>query len=300
MRNVKNYLLASLLIAGTACNSGNSGKDQESHTSKDSAAMKAEKEQRKDKMGKNVMKMNGLKVYPIQTKNFPNAQLKLDTPSKMNLKPRKTQFDFTVKNYKLMQATSDAAEHQLAESDNGQHIHFIRDNGPYKAKYTPSFEFEMEKGYHTVLAFLSRSYHESIKNKNAYVLKQFKVGEATGKKADLSKPQLFYSRPKGDYKGKDFERLLLDFYLVNVKSLSEDGYKVKAEINGTQFTFTEWKPYVIEGLEPGKLTVTLYLLNGQDELVDSKFNQVTREVTLKAGDSGSAAKKTGKSEKKSS
>ena len=52
-----------------------------------------------------------------------------------------------------------------------------------------------------ILAFLSRSYHESVKNPNAFFLTQ--IGE--GEKIDLTKEFLFYSRPKGVYKGKDSE-----------------------------------------------------------------------------------------------
>ena len=44
-----------------------------------------------------------------------------------------------------------------------------------------------------ILAFLSRSYHESVKNKNAYIFTQYGDLE----KIDLDKQYLFYSRPKG-------------------------------------------------------------------------------------------------------
>ena len=61
-----------------------------------------------------------------------------------------------------------------------------------------------------ILAFLSRSYHESVKNKNAYVLMQI------GEKYNLDKEYIFYSKP-GNYSGSSSEKILLDFYLVNTE-----------------------------------------------------------------------------------
>lgn len=284
MKKVTHYLLSTLLIVGTACGSGGDKKE-----SQDKEADKESKEDKQEEMDKKenkqmVMEKNGLKVSPIETKNFPDAELSLTKPDKMELKPGKIDFNFDVNNYKLKQATPDASDHMLAESDKGQHIHFIVNNGPYMAKYDTGFKVKMDKGHHTVLAFLSRSYHESIKHDNAFVIKQFSVGDhSEEEKADLSKPHLFYSRPKGTYKGDDFKKLLLDFYPVNAK-LGKDAHKVKATINGTSFTFTEWKPYVIEGLEAGNLTIKLELLDSEGNLVDSKFNTVTRDVTLEEGE----------------
>ncbi len=296
MRNLTTYLLSSLLIIGTACGGSNNSADQEgADKESDTASMEKEKQsegkEKEMKDEKEAMMKNGLKVYPIETKNFPDAQLKMDKPEGMKLEAGKQAFKFSVNNYALKEGTPDASKHNLAESDKGQHIHFIVNNGPYMAKYNKGFEVEMDEGYHTVLAFLSRSYHESLKQKDAFIVKQFKVGEPDGEKADLSKPHIFYSRPKGTYKGKDFKKLLLDFYPVNA-TLGEDRHKVKATVNGTSFTFTEWKPYVIEGLEPGKLTVKLELLNSNGELVDSKYNKVTREVTLEKGDQEMSSKES--------
>ena len=51
---------------------------------------------------------------------------------------------------------------------------------------------------------------------------------------DLTNEFLFYSRPKGTYKGNDTKKLLLDFYLVNT-DISPTGNKVKATINDVVF-----------------------------------------------------------------
>ena len=163
----------------------------------------------------------------------------------------------------------------MANSGKGQHIHFIVNNGPYSAHYTNNFKKELNDSNNVILAFLSRSYHESVKNPNAFVLTQ--IGED---KIDLDKEFLFYSRPKGTYTGSDTEKLLLDFYLVNT-SISAKGNKVRVTIQDTEFLVDEWAPYIIEGLPKGEITIKLELLNSYGELIENPFNPSIREVILK-------------------
>ena len=183
-------------------------------------------------------------------------------------------FSFDVSNYELGAQTKNDIESQLANSAKGQHIHFIVNNGPYSAHYTNNFKKKLEKDNNVILAFLSRSYHESVKNPNAFVLTQ--IGE---NKIDLNKEFLFYSRPKGIYKGKDTEKLLLDFYLINT-TISPNGNKVKATINDVEFIITEWAPYYLEGLPKGEVTIKLELINSEGKLVNSPFNPSVRTVIL--------------------
>lgn len=192
-------------------------------------------------------------------------------------------FAFTVTNYELGIQTPDATEKPLANSGNGQHIHLILNNEPYSAHYEPEFNKAMEDGHYVALAFLSRSYHESVKNPEAYSLIQFNVGEGEGEDIDVTAPHMFYSRPKGTYSGADTEKLLLDFYLVNT-DLGDTGNSVRVTVNGdTEFTITEWKPYVLENLPMGENTIKLELLDSSGNLIDSPYNPVERTVTLEEG-----------------
>lgn len=183
-------------------------------------------------------------------------------------------FSFDVSDYELGAKTINTVENQLANSGKGQHIHFIVNNGPYSAHYTNNFKKKLKNGNNVILAFLSRSYHESVKNPNAFVLTQ--IGD---EKVDLNNEFLFYSRPKGTYKGKDTEKLLLDFYLINT-TISPEGNKVKATINDTEFIITEWAPYYLQGLPKGDIKIRLELVNSEGELIDSPFNPSIRNVTL--------------------
>ena len=187
---------------------------------------------------------------------------------------------FDIKNYDLGIQTKKEFDYDLANSAKGQHIHFILNNGPYSAHYDQNFDYELPDGNNVVLAFLSRSYHESVKNSDAYVLTQ--IGDSN--KINLESEFLFYSRPKGTYEGLDTEKLLLDFYLVNTK-LSATGNKVKLTIKqGTfthQFLIDSWDAYYIEGLDKGDVTIKLELINKEGNLIETPFNPSERVVILK-------------------
>lgn len=193
-------------------------------------------------------------------------------------------FNFSIggSQYKLGQQTPDAPQKMCANSAKGQHIHLIVDNAPYAAKYEPTFKHEIEDGEHYVLAFLSRSYHESIKTMKAHrAIKVTAENNSFTASADIEKPMLFYSRPKGTYVGKkDTEKVMLDFYPVNAR-LGEK-YRVKATINGEEHILDKWQPYYITGLPMGKNTITLTLINAEGNPVETPLNPVTREFELKA------------------
>lgn len=216
--------------------------------------------------------------------NFPDADLGLKNAPTAG-ENGTYHFDFEVSAYELGAQTTPASPNGLANSGKGQHIHLIVDNGPYSAHYEPSFDSDRfaEKGNHVVLAFLSRSYHESVKNvsgpNSSFVVTQINTGD--GPEADLSTAHMFYSRPKGTYTGEETQKVLLDFFLLNT-DLSPDGNKVRATINDTEFMIDTWQPYVIEGAPLGTLKVKLELLDGAGKLIPSPFNPVEREITLAA------------------
>lgn len=108
---------------------------------------------------------------------------------------------YTVSNFKLTEQT--AHDHHMANSHDGQHIHFILDNKPYAALYKPEHTVTVAlNSEHYLMSFLSRSYHESIKTTEASKLVKFKV-DKDGKvvqDAAVTAPSLFYSRPKVNIK----------------------------------------------------------------------------------------------------
>jgi len=214
---------------------------------------------------------------------YETAILELKSPdTSLKLPSGEVNFEFDVQNYDLGAQTNSTNTNRLSNSGKGQHIHFILNNEPYSAHYTPEFKKEIPDGTHHLVAFLSRSYHESVKNEKSVVVTKLKIGKDMIEKGDLNmeSPTLIYSRPKGEYVGKDTENILLDFFVLNT-TLSEKGNKVRATINGETFTITEWVPYIIKGLPMGEVTIKLELLNAQNDLILGSFNDVVRKVVLK-------------------
>lgn len=199
----------------------------------------------------------------------------------------KVSFAFTVKNYELKMQTADTGTKLCANSAQGQHIHFILDNKPYKALYEPANDVTLANNTeHTMVAFLSRSYHESVKSAGAAVVYHFKIDEKGNLKKleDVKAPMLVYSRPKGDYYGKDTANVMLDFYLLNC-TLAADGYKVKADVtpaagSPVSFTLDKWAPKFIHNLPMGKNTVVLSLIDKDGKVVEN--NTISRDINLAA------------------
>lgn len=191
-------------------------------------------------------------------------------------------FNFGFTGYELGQQTPDAGQKMCANSDKGSHIHLIVNTQPYAAKYVPEFNYDVPDGDHYILAFLSRSYHESIKNGNAHMVQKVNVADKSiTSSEDVSEPMLFYSRPKGTYVGAaSTDKVMLDFFLANADLGSE--YRVKAMINDEEHIIDNWQPYYIEGLPMGENIITLTLIDAEGNKVDTPLNPVTRKFTLQA------------------
>ena len=220
--------------------------------------------------------------------DFPNAGITIKSvkAEKKGKDSTKVVFNFELKNYELKMQTTDKDTKFCNNSDKGQHIHFILDNQPYKALYEPNNEVVIANGTeHYLMAFLSRSYHESIKTKGAALVYHFKIDELgkITKLKDPKTPMVFYSRPKGDYIGKDTTNILLDYYVWNCK-LSPKGNKIKAVIqrpNTEAFTanLDTWEPRFIQNLS-GKCNITLQLLDKSGKKIEGPQTEVSRAINL--------------------
>lgn len=261
-------ITAFLLLAATSCQNNEENKD----TATSADTLKSE----------NPVTLADVSTSP----DFPGAILNMGnveaTPQGDSVK---INFSFNVKNYELKAQTADASDKLCNNSKDGQHIHFILDNTPYKALYEPKTEITVAKNSeHYLVAFLSRSYHQSLKNKEAAIVYHFKIDEK-GKLQKLeapTTPMLTYSRPKGDYLGKDTENILLDFYVWNA-TLGND-YKVNVNIKGegvdTMLTVTEWKSYFLKNLPMGKTTIKLTLVDKDGNKVEGPETEISRDINL--------------------
>jgi len=197
----------------------------------------------------------------------------------------------TLEGMELASPTAGEQSKGINFSKEGQHVHVIIDNEPYKAMYaTDSFSVgALAEGMHTLRAFPSRSWHESVKAPAAFVAHTFYVGSKTGAPVlQPNAPLLTYSRPKGEYKGADANRILLDFFISNAE-LGADKHKVVATIDGTVTdTLTEWIPYFIEGLTDGDHTIRLELIGPDNQPVAGPFNATERTISVARGDAAAA------------
>ena len=237
---------------------------------------KNQEKEKNNQSNENKITLSKLKGSPA----FEGASLSIDENNLKINANGEVNFDFNVENYELGAQTSNAKENGLANSGKGQHIHFILNNGPYSAHYESNFDKTLDPGNNVILSFLSRSYHESLKNSEAFSLIQLNIKEQEEDSIDLSAPLMFYSRPKGTYQGDDTKKLLLDFYLINTE-ISPDGNKVRATINGKEFLIDDWVPHYIEGLPLGGVIIKLELLDNAGNLIKAPFNPVERKVILK-------------------
>jgi hypothetical protein len=175
-----------------------------------------------------------------------------------------------------------------AAGQKAPHVHIIVDNTPYKADYDAAKPFdvgELSEGPHTLRAFPSRPWHESIKScASCFQAVRFWVGKKTADPGwfDPKKPLLTYSRPKGDYEGADAKRIMVDFYLTRAK-LSPKGDRVLFSLDGTdQEPFTAWKPRWIEGLAPGEHTFKLTLVDAKGTPIENGgVNSTERKIQVK-------------------
>ncbi|HZK77244.1 MAG TPA: hypothetical protein VFD13_10075 [Candidatus Kapabacteria bacterium] len=175
----------------------------------------------------------------------------------------------------------------IAYAKQGQHIHVIVDDKPYMADFKNGQPFNagvLAPGAHTIRAFPSFSWHESIKSPNAFATRTFYVGAAPKAGAasanNLNGPLLTYSRPKGTYAASEDSKILLDFYVSNA-TLAPDKYKVKLWIDGAPMPdIVKWQPYYIQGLANGKHEIKLQLIAPDGSVVPGTYNNPSGEITV--------------------
>lgn len=220
---------------------------------------------------------------------YPSAKLTIVSPSEGQVLKNATdsvRVVMQVTGIDLAVPTGADSTKGIAYSKQGQHIHVIVDEKPYMANYKNGQPFNigvLAPGKHTIRAFPSYSWHESIKAPESFAARTFTVGASPSNAAaanDLKAPLLTYSRPKGAYTGNDAGRVLLDFFVANA-TLRADSYKVMIAIDGNAMTdIVKWQPYYITGLAKGKHTIKLQLIDPNGKAVPGSFNNPSQEITI--------------------
>ncbi len=164
-------------------------------------------------------------------------------------------FNFTVQNYTFGIPTSDQSTQGLAFSPMGQHVHLIIDGQPYLAAGNPyTYAAGLTDGEHTIVAFLSRSYHESFKNPEALIEGKFMVvGNSivgTISTSNITTDEVWGSRPIRTYTGAtEYSKILLDYIISgSAKAKLGSTYSVRYTINQTPWLLETWDAALLEGL----------------------------------------------------
>lgn len=226
-----------------------------------------------------IYQKDSLSIYSVsETQEYKSAKLRL---THLANKPKSNDMivTFGIDSFTLKAPSNNNLTGLCANSKDGQHIHYITDNKPYTALYESFRIYSEDTGSHLLLSFLSRSHHQSLKHKSAYVLTQFDTYKKT-KTYNLKAPYLFYSRPKGTYVDNDTKEVMLDFYIVNCQ-LSPNGHKVKVELDQKHtFYITKWSPYILKGLSLGTHSIKMTLIDSLGKKVATPFNPSERTFIL--------------------
>jgi hypothetical protein len=177
------------------------------------------------------------------------------------------------------------------EPEPGRHIHIIVDDEPYIALRDVSqpidlvalvraeLGHELTPGTHVLRIFASRGHHESVKDPRAFASLVFHYQERTAEHAfDDDGPNLVYSRPKGCNPAGS--RVLLDFYLHNLETLSAEEHRVRYTLGEVSGDITSWQPHYIENLPVGEHQLQLTLIGPDGEPVPGPFNDTTRTFSV--------------------
>lgn len=231
-------------------------------------------------------KVQVVAVAPSVEPNEVDLRIVLPEPNQV-LQEKPIWIQLLIEGYNLGTDTQLPRKEEIANSRIGQSVHVVIDNKPYFAQTESQIEpfdkegtyfrdqykfqvpFDLGEGEHTIRVFLCRSYGESLKGKNCFdsSIFYYKKKSATKGSIKLQAPYLTYNEPTNNFRYKENQPVLLDFYVSNCE-VSADGYKVQLTIDGKdQRILTEWSPYYIYGLPKGVHKIVLELLDKNNHLV---------------------------------
>lgn len=225
---------------------------------------------------------------------YGDVQLSFQAPVPGTLAPdRGLMARLALTGFQLGVPTPGADRRGLAMSEDGQHVHLVVDNEPYRAVYDVTKPFSVdvaEAGFHLLRAFPARQWHESVKTDGAFTTDWFFVPDSSAARDtaeqppfDPEAPLLTYSRPKGEYVGSDADSILVDFYLSNVSiGPGPEAHRVRLTVDDTlSWDMTRWVPHYLLGLPSGKHRVELQLIAPDSTVVPGRYNTTRRTVTVR-------------------
>lgn len=190
-----------------------------------------------------------------------------------------------VSGYDLGRPTPGGTDRGIARTSDGQHVHLVVNDEPYRAVYDTDEPVVLEglpPGTHVLRAFPALDWHESVKSPGAFATRVIHVGDGEIERPpELDGPLLTYSRPVGEYRGAEADSVLVDFYLSGVR-LSPEGFRVRLTLDeGSEWILTRWEPHLLVGLPEGEHTARLQLLNPDGVPVPGGLNRAERSIRIR-------------------
>lgn len=243
-----------------------------------------------------------VRVVPVESTPEPNVvNLVLVYPKKNEMKTHPIPYQFRLDGYSIDTDTEYFPRaNELRYDPNSQSIRMLLDgemcvdmnealidaldnNAQYLTqRITGNIKCPLSEGEHIIQAFPVRSYDESLKGAESYVVSTFFVKNTNMRFNFNSKePYLVYNEPIGTFYYREGRPILLDFLVKNCE-LSSDGYKIRFSIDGkVERLITLWIPYYIYDLPIGTHNIRLELLDPFDKVVSNAFTDVTKTIVVK-------------------
>lgn len=167
-----------------------------------------------------------------------------------------------------------AQNRPTSKTNKGNHLHLCVNGQQHQISNENIFDCPLPNGKHELVAFIARSFYESIKHPEAIIAKEIVVrnGELVSSN-NLAKVAVVYNAPLGTFRLEEGSPLLFDFVLVGT-SIEKGGNSLRVTINQTQvFELDKWQAYHLEGLTAGKHLIQLELLDASGHLIADPVQQ---------------------------
>lgn len=191
-----------------------------------------------------VLTEKGITLTEIKTSTFPDASIELET--------------------KVFDEGANQLSYKITGVEDFK-VGVIENNYLKGYEDSPNFKKEFLYGNNVFLSFLTHENNIAVKTNSANELKNVVIGDMDPL-FDMRQPHLLYHLPR-----EQTANPVLDFCLVNA-SLSKEGVKVKAEINGVEFVIEKWAAYQISGLNKTENSIRIQLIDNNGNLIDGPFN----------------------------
>lgn len=163
----------------------------------------------------------------------------------------------------------------------GNALHVVLNNGPRLTHHNtaPLVLSSLSEGRNVLRVFPVKGWGESIKDRDAFVMRQFFVKKKNTGLLNPNLPMLTYNEPAGFYSSVEARRLLLDF-LVHNAVLSKTGYRVRYTVDGVSRELFAARPMYLTNVPPGVHTVTLEIIDKNGHLAEGNFVKTQRDFVV--------------------